>query len=147
MAKRRNSSRSHKRMSKTMMSGKMMGGVGAADYGGAVYGAAGQQHAGQGNMIAMNQVGGAENSPEIQKLEDELNSKYGPNAMLTQEEKIKKQELVDKIALLKAGQSKGGRKSNMNFMMVPKMFMRMTRSRKHRRASKRHHGKSRKHRK
>jgi len=41
----------------------------------------------------------------------------------------------------------GGRKSNMNFMMVPKMFMRMTRSRKHRRASKRHHGKSRKHRK
>jgi len=41
----------------------------------------------------------------------------------------------------------GGRKSNMNFMMMPKMFMRMTRSRKHRRASKRHHGKSRKHKK
>ena len=41
----------------------------------------------------------------------------------------------------------GGKKSNMNFMMMPKMFMRMTRSRKHRRKSKRHHGKSRKHKK
>lgn len=127
--------------------GRKMRGGGATEYGAAVYGAAGQQHAGQGNMIAMNQVGGAENSKKIQNLEDELNSKYGPNAMLTQEEKEKKQKLVDKIALLQAGQSKGGRKSNMNFMMVPKMFMRMTRSRKHRRASKRHHGKSRKHRK
>jgi hypothetical protein len=45
------------------------------------------------------------------------------------------------------GGQMGGRKSRMNFMMMPKMFMRMTRSRKHRRKSKKHHGKSRKHRK
>jgi|LauGreDrversion2_6_1035139.scaffolds.fasta_scaffold91977_1 hypothetical protein len=45
------------------------------------------------------------------------------------------------------GMSGGKRRSRMNFMMIPKMFMRMTRSRKHRRKSKKHHGKSMKNRK
>ena len=55
----------------------------------------------------------------------------------------------NEIAVNKGASMAGGkrRRSKMNFMMIPKMFMRMTRSRKHRRKSKKHHGKSRKHRK
>jgi hypothetical protein len=55
----------------------------------------------------------------------------------------------NEIAVNKGAAMSGGkrRRSRMNFMMIPKMFMRMTRSRKHRRKSKKHHGKSRKNRK
>ena len=55
----------------------------------------------------------------------------------------------NQIAVSQGAAMNGGRRrrSRMNFMMIPKMFMRMTRSRKHRRKSKKHHGKSRKHRK
>jgi len=121
-----------------------MSGGGASEYGTAVYGAAGQQHAAHGNMIAMSQAGGAGNiieNPVPKKELSELENKRD----LTAAEKTRKQAIK---AVLEGNKPLGGgRKSNMNFMMVPKMFMRMTRSRKHRRASKRHHGKSRKHRK
>lgn len=123
---------------------KMRGGVGAADYGQAVYGAAGQQQAGQGNVIAMNQVGGGGDDIIYVKY------KAGDTFKVKIEKsdyKLKKDETETDKNAYDEFNKKGGRKSNMNFMMVPKMFMRMTRSRKHRRASKRHHGKSRKHRK
>jgi hypothetical protein len=124
-----------------------MRGGGASEYGTALYGAAGQQQAGHGNMIAMNQVGGGGDDSIYVKYKAGYTFKV---KIEKSDYKLKKDEsITDKNAYDEFNKPdlKGGRKSNMNFMMVPKMFMRMTRSRKHRRASKRHHGKSRKHKK
>jgi len=136
MAKRcSHSRRSHSR--------KMRGGS-ASEYGTALYGAAGQQHAAHGNMIAMNQVGGGVKYVKFTDGDKTYVKKEDSSYELQ-----KGEEETDEDAFTEFNKPdlKGGRKSNMNFMMVPKMFMRMTRSRKHRRASKRHHGKSRKHKK
>ena len=143
---------------------KRMGGGGASEYGTALYGATPQ--AGEGNLVAMNKgvamSGGMKKGGNPYTMSPE--TKY---ALAVRAFKINKSaynlEAVEKafnelpedkkiiagkdVEVYKKDVVRGGRKSRMNFMMIPKMFMRMGRSRKHRRSTKRHHGKSRKHRK
>ena len=143
---------------------RRMGGGGASEYGTALYGATPQ--AGEGNLIAMNKgvamSGGApadfnmagnifKEKPTKENFETLL-TKYkdlsdARDEMINKDMDFYKKMAIDKGILSQDGALVGGRKSRMNFMMIPKMFMRMGRSRKHRRSTKRHHGKSRKHRK
>jgi len=150
---------SHKRM------GKRMGGGGASEYGTALYGSAGQHQAGEGNLIAINKgvamgggmkMGGLPGAMDpkmrYQIAVDAFKHNKNRDTLSNVEEALNKLPDDERI---KAGKDvemykkeiSGGKKFGFNLMTMPKMFMRMTRSRKHRRKSKRHHGKSRKHRK
>uniref|UniRef100_A0A6C0D5G2 Uncharacterized protein n=1 Tax=viral metagenome TaxID=1070528 RepID=A0A6C0D5G2_9ZZZZ len=143
---------------------RRMSGGGASEYGTALYGATPQ--AGEGNLIAMNKgvamSGGMKKggnpftmSPETKyelavsafKINKDAEHLKAVEDALNELPKDKKIEAGKDVGVYKTEVVRGGRKSRMNFMMIPKMFMRMGRSRKHRRSTKRHHGKSRKHRK
>jgi hypothetical protein len=142
-------------MSKKMiMKMKMMGGYhDAATYATELYGtnphSNGLDHGIAFNKgVAMSGGGVTEFKEAVDKFIKDKSKENFENAQ-QEYNKLDRTDQKDHKALMQSIKETvmGGKKSTMNFMMMPKMFIRMTRSRRHRRSTKRHHGKSRKHRK